>query len=220
MPQLVDQYGCAALGQEEKREAGRDRPVLLDHRTLPEAGKLVLLVDQFLGSQAVPVMLAEEPKTAQSPGAFETVQVVELPLLAVTVILPDLEVIGQPVDTALEADADASFAAIVDHRSIQKFLSLEAFQTGDDEAGNSRAGHARRRGRGVGSVGPASITLLATLPVGSRQCPDLRLDGHADFAGRAAVLEGHTVNSSCHRAESAWSWNKTRNRATEWGLPA
>ena len=121
--ELVDQDRGAALGQEQEREAGRDRPVALDQRALPEARELVLLVDELLGPQAIPVVLAEEPQPAQPAGPLQAVKVVELPLLAVAVVLADLEVVGHPVDPALEAGADAPLAAVLDRLALEELLA-------------------------------------------------------------------------------------------------
>src|SRR5208337_3784874 len=188
--ELVDQDRRAALGQKQKREAGGDRPVSLDQRALPEARKLILLVNQLFGPQAIPVVLAEETQAAQPAGPFEAIKIVELPLLAVPVVLTDLEVVGQPVDPALEAGIGPPLAAVIDQLSMEGLLALEAFQTGDDQAGNPRAGHAGRRSRRIGRVGPTPINLLATFPVGSRQGPDLGPDGHSNLAGRAQAEQG------------------------------
>ena len=57
-------------------------------------------MDQLLGAQAIPVVLAEEPDAGEPAGALQAVEIVELPLLAGTEILADLEVAGQPVDPA------------------------------------------------------------------------------------------------------------------------
>src|SRR5208283_931329 len=143
--QLVDQDRRAALGQEQKREAGCDRPVGLDQRALPEARKLVLVVNQLFGPEAIPVVPAKEANPREPAGPLEAIKVVELPLLAVPVVLTDLEVVGQPVNPALEADAGPPLAAVVDQLSMEKLLALEAFQTGDHQAGDPRAGHAGRR---------------------------------------------------------------------------
>src|SRR5208337_1450030 len=167
-----------------------DRPVSLDQRALPEARKLILLVNQLFGPQAIPVVLAEETQAAQPAGPFEAIKIVELPLLAVPVVLTDLEVVGQPVDPALEAGIGPPLAAVIDQLSMEGLLALEAFQTGDDQAGNPRAGHAGRRSRRIGRVGPTPINLLATFPVGSRQGPDLGPDGHSNLAGRAQAEQG------------------------------
>ena len=117
--ELVDQDRGAALGQEQEREARRDDLVALDHGALPESREPVLLVHQLLGAQAIPVVLAEEADAPQPAGPLQAVEIVELPLLAAAVILAHLEVVGHPVDPALEAGTDGPLAAVRDHLALK-----------------------------------------------------------------------------------------------------
>ena len=145
--------------------------------------ELVLLVDQFLGAEPIPVVLAEEPNARESAGAFQAVEIVEFPLLAAAEILTDLEVAGQPVDPGLEVAVDSSFSAVLDRLALEKLLALEPAEPRDDQAGDPRAGHARGRVVRIGSIGPTAVVLLASLPVGARQFPDGRFHGNTRLAG-------------------------------------
>ena len=100
MAELVDQDRRAALGQEQEREAGGHDRVLRD--ASPEARQPVLGVDELLGPQAVPVVLAEEADAREPAGPLQAVEEIVLPLLAHGEVLADAEVGRQPVDAALE----------------------------------------------------------------------------------------------------------------------
>ena len=163
---LLTRTGARPLARNKSAKLVATVLSALDQRTLPEARELVLLVDQLFGPHAIPVVLAEEPQAAQPAGTFQAVKIVELPLLAVAVVLAHLEVIGHPVDAALEAGTDSPLAAVLIGLSLEELLSLEPLQPGDDQARDARAGHAGRGGGGIGRVGPAAVVLLAALPVG------------------------------------------------------
>ena len=75
--ELVDQDRRPALGQEQQREARRQDRVVLDQCALPEAGELVLVVDQLLGAEAIPVVLAEEPDAREPAGPLQAVEIVD-----------------------------------------------------------------------------------------------------------------------------------------------
>ena len=113
---------------------------------------------------AIPVVLAEEPDAGEPAGALQAVEIVELPLLAGTEILADAEVVGQPVDPRLEAAVDTPLAAVLDPFALKELLALEPPQSGDDQAGDPRAGHARGRIARVGRVGPARRRVSGSLP--------------------------------------------------------
>ena len=87
MDELVDQDRRAPLGEKQERETGRQDLVRLVERALPEPAELVLFVNQFLGAQAIPVVPAEETQARQPAGALQAIEIIELPLLAVTEIL-------------------------------------------------------------------------------------------------------------------------------------
>ena len=95
---MLIRTGRAALGQEQQREARRQDRIAFDQGTLPEPDELVLVVDQLLGPEAIPVVGAEESDAREPAGTLKPVEIVELPLLAVADVLLDLEVAGQPVD--------------------------------------------------------------------------------------------------------------------------
>ena len=100
--ELVDQDRRAALGQEQQREARRHQLVLLVGPA-PEARELVLVVDQLLGAQAIPVVLAEEPDAGEPPGPLQSVEIVDTSSCwPCPKFWPHLEVAGEPVDAALE----------------------------------------------------------------------------------------------------------------------
>ena len=61
---------------------------------------LFCVVDQLLGAQAIPVVLAEETDAGEPPGPLESVEIIVFPLLAMAEILVDVEVVGQPVDAS------------------------------------------------------------------------------------------------------------------------
>ena len=162
--ELVDQDRRASLGQKQERETGRQDLVRLVERTHPEPAELVLFVNQFLGTQAIPVVPAEETHARQPPGTLQAIEIIELPLLAVAEILTDLEVLGQPVDSRLELAVDSPLAAVLDRFALEEFLALKPAQARDDQAGDARAGHAGGLVGGVGRIGPTAVLLLAPFP--------------------------------------------------------
>ena len=89
---LLIKTGAPALGQKQKREAGRQHRVVLDECAPPGTVELVLVVHQLFGAQAIPVVLTEEPDAGQPAGTLQTIEVVELPLLPGAEVLSDLKV--------------------------------------------------------------------------------------------------------------------------------
>ncbi len=170
--QLVDQHRRAALGQEHEREAGREDRVVLHQGALPGAVGLILVVHQFLGAHAVPVVRAEVADAGQPAGALESVEVVELPLLSAAVVLADLEVAGQPVDPHRQLGIGPALAAVLDLVVLEVLLALVAAQPADDQAGDARAGHAGGGGGRIGGIGPAPVAASASAP--SRRGPGSR----------------------------------------------
>ncbi len=83
-------------------------------------------MDQLLGAQPIPVVLAEEPDARQAAGTFQSIEIVELPLLAAAEVLADVKVAGKPVDSALDVPVHASLAAVLNRFSLEEFLSLVA----------------------------------------------------------------------------------------------
>ena len=144
---------------------------------------MILVVNELFGAQAIPVVLTEEPDARQPAGALQTVEIVELPLVAGAEVLADLKVAGQPVDAALKASVDAPRAAFLDRFALEELAALESPEPGDDQARDPGAGHACRRDVRIGSVSPASVAFLAALPVAARELPDGLFHGHADLAG-------------------------------------
>ena len=140
---------------------------------LPSPGtiELVLVVHELFGAQAIPVVLTEEADARQPAGAFQAVEVVELPLLAGAEVLADLKVAGQPVDAALKVSVDAARAAVLDRFALQELAALKSPEPRDDQARDPRTGHACGRDIGIGSVGPASVAFLAALPVARAKAP-------------------------------------------------
>ena len=113
MDELVDQDRRPPLGEKQERETGRQDLVRLVERTRPEPAELVLLVHQFFGAQAIPVVSAEKTHARQPAGPLQAIEIVKLPLLAVAEVLADLEVVGQPVDSRLELGVDSPLAAVL-----------------------------------------------------------------------------------------------------------
>ena len=65
MSQLVDQDWCSPFAQKQQGEACCQDLVAFDQWALKEPRYLDVLLDQFLGAQAVPIVLAEEPQSRE-----------------------------------------------------------------------------------------------------------------------------------------------------------
>ena len=111
---LLIRTGARPFGEKEERKAGREHGIGLDEAASPGAVQLVLVMHQLLGAEAIPVVLTEEANAREPAGTLETVQVVELPLMAGAEVLSDLKMAGEPIDASLEASIHASRAALLD----------------------------------------------------------------------------------------------------------
>ena len=115
--ELVDQDRRATLGQEQQGQARPDDLVLA--ASGPEPRELVLGADQLFGTQAIPVVPAEETQAGQPPGPLEPIKVVDLPLLAMPEILANVKVARQPVDATIQEGIECSLAAVMDRLALK-----------------------------------------------------------------------------------------------------
>ena len=105
---LLTSTGGAALGQEQQGEARRqDRVALVQRHPARTRESLSWLVDELLGAQAIPVVLAEEPHAGQPAGALQPVEIVDTSIAGrCRSSRSTWKCAGQPVDTRAEAGVD------------------------------------------------------------------------------------------------------------------
>ena len=95
-------------------------------RPAPESRKFVLRAHQLLGTQPIPVVLAEEPHTGQPPRPLEPIKIIDLVLLAMPEILTHVKMVRQPVDAPIQERIKCSFAALTDLFAFQMLEALKS----------------------------------------------------------------------------------------------
>src|SRR5262249_9563502 len=142
------------------------------------------LVHQLFRTQAVPVVRAEEAYPRESTRTLQTVEIIQLPLLAVAEGLPDLKVARHPVDAPLPTRVHCHPAPASDLLSLQILAPLEPSGSGDHQARDAGASHTGGRIPRFRRVRPAPVALLVSFPIRAGESPYLRLDRHSSLAGR------------------------------------
>jgi hypothetical protein len=123
--QLVDQDGRAPLGEEQNRETGRQDLFRFVECAHPEASEFLLLVNELLGAQQVPIVPVKKADASQAADPLQAVEIIKLPLLAVAEILPNEEIAGEPIDSRLDVATGSAITTVTDVIAVKELLTLD-----------------------------------------------------------------------------------------------